>query len=118
MRPTALTTAGPIVRLGTKWPSMTSRWMAPAPPFSTERTASSRRAKLAERMEGQSMNSDGGLAMILRLAANGQADGIPLPQREARRRVLLNHRAAGSVAGRDLSADVGDPQACPAEQAS
>src|SRR4026207_1415683 len=30
-----LTTGGPIVRFGTKWPSMTSTWMGSAPPAST-----------------------------------------------------------------------------------
>ena len=29
----ALTTAGPMVMLGTKWPSMTSTWMQSAPAF-------------------------------------------------------------------------------------
>ena len=28
------TTGGPTVRLGTKWPSMTSTWTTPAPPLS------------------------------------------------------------------------------------
>src|SRR5271169_6436490 len=46
------TTGGPIVRLGTKWPSITSRWSMVAPPRSTRAISSARRAKSAERIEG------------------------------------------------------------------
>ena len=48
----AFTTAGPMVRLGTKWPSITSTWIQSAPASSTARTSSPSRAKSAERMEG------------------------------------------------------------------
>src|SRR3954463_9606737 len=46
------TTGGPIVRLGTKWPSMTSRCRREAPPRSTRAISSARRAKSADRIEG------------------------------------------------------------------
>src|SRR4051794_5756884 len=46
------TTGGPMVRLGTKWPSMTSRCRREAPPRSTRAISSARRAKSADRMEG------------------------------------------------------------------
>src|SRR4051812_26149565 len=48
----ALTTAGPIVMFGTKWPSITSTWIQSAPAASIARTSSPRRAKSAERIEG------------------------------------------------------------------
>src|SRR5262249_48069930 len=48
------TMAGPIERLGTKCPSMTSTWMRSAPARSASATCSPRRAKLAARIEGAS----------------------------------------------------------------
>src|SRR3954471_9308765 len=48
----AFTTTGPMVRLGTKWPSMTSTWIQSAPASSTARTSSPSRAKSADRIEG------------------------------------------------------------------
>src|SRR3990167_6058967 len=45
-------TGGPIVRLGTKWPSITSTWSRSAPPASTRAMASPSAAKSAERMLG------------------------------------------------------------------
>src|SRR5204863_5777213 len=49
----AFTTAGPIVRFGTKWPSITSTWIQSAPAESIARTSSPSRAKSAERIEGE-----------------------------------------------------------------
>src|SRR5262245_53628045 len=46
------TIAGPILKLGTKWPSMTSTWMRLAPAASTAATSSPSRLKSAARMEG------------------------------------------------------------------
>src|SRR4051794_18762468 len=46
------TTGGPMVRLGTKWPSMTSRCRREAPPRSTRAISSASRAKSADRIEG------------------------------------------------------------------
>ena len=48
----ALITGGPKVMLGTKWPSITSRWIQSAPAASMASTSSPRRAKSAERIEG------------------------------------------------------------------
>src|SRR5947209_1799611 len=47
-----LTTTEPMLRLGTKCPSMTSTWMRSAPPASTSRTSSPSREKSAARMDG------------------------------------------------------------------
>src|SRR5271157_1335410 len=41
-----------MVKLGTKWPSITSRWSILAPPRSTRAMSSARRAKSADRIEG------------------------------------------------------------------
>ena len=48
----AFTTAGPIVRLGTKCPSITSMWIQSAPASSIARTSSPSLAKSADRIEG------------------------------------------------------------------
>ena len=49
----AFTTSGPMVMLGTKWPSMTSTWTQSAPAASRAATSSPRRAKSLARMDGQ-----------------------------------------------------------------
>jgi len=49
-----LTTGGPIVRLGTKCPSIMSTWTTLAPPSPAARTCSPRREKSAERIDGAS----------------------------------------------------------------
>src|ERR1019366_291492 len=46
------TTGGPIVILGTKWPSMTSTWRRVAPPRTASLASSARRAKSADNMDG------------------------------------------------------------------
>src|SRR5229473_8628497 len=48
------TTGGPIVRFGTKCPSIISTWTTLPPPSPAARTCSPRRAKSAERIEGAS----------------------------------------------------------------
>src|SRR5260370_41398694 len=48
----AFTTIGPMVRLGTKWPSMTSTWIQSAPAAVTASTSLPSSAKSADRMEG------------------------------------------------------------------
>src|SRR4030095_9299699 len=48
----ASTTGMPMVRFGTKWPSMTSTCSQSAPASSTLRTSSARRTKSADRSEG------------------------------------------------------------------
>src|ERR1700689_5246650 len=46
------TTGIPIEMLGTKWPSITSTWITSAPPCSTARISSPRRATFDARMDG------------------------------------------------------------------
>src|SRR5262249_48735096 len=53
-RRTDCTTAGPIERLGTKWPSMTSTWMRSAPARAAAAIGCPRRAKSAAGVEGAS----------------------------------------------------------------
>ena len=48
----AATTSGPKVRLGTKWPSITSHWMRSTPAFSSSRHSSPSRAKSAGSTDG------------------------------------------------------------------
>src|SRR5579883_1296774 len=51
-RRTASTTSGPMVILGTKWPSIMSIWMRAAPASVAARTCSPSRVKSAERIDG------------------------------------------------------------------
>src|SRR5579863_9651096 len=53
----AFTTTGPIVMLGTKWPSITSTCSQSAPAASTAFASSARRAKSAERIDGAMMGA-------------------------------------------------------------
>src|ERR1035437_6116366 len=48
----ALRTIGPTLRFGTKWPSITSKWIQSAPPSSHARAASPSREKSADRSDG------------------------------------------------------------------
>src|SRR5580658_1769222 len=48
------TTGGPMVILGTKWPSITSTWIVVPPPRSAAAIWSARRAKSADNIEGRS----------------------------------------------------------------
>ncbi len=74
-------TSGPKVRLGTKWPSMTSHWMRSTPAFSRAATSSPSRAKSA----GQHRRGDLDRTRLRRspshsrrsptVAANGSAAG-------------------------------------------
>ncbi len=52
------TTGGPMVRFGTKWPSITSTWSQSVPGV-TRATASARLPKSAERIEGATRRSGG-----------------------------------------------------------
>src|SRR5690606_1493228 len=54
---TASTTMGPMVRLGTKRPSITSTWTRSQPPASMAATSSASRPKSAERIEGATSSS-------------------------------------------------------------
>src|SRR3979411_2482519 len=57
------TTGGPIVKLGTKCPSMMSTWMTLAPPAVARSTWSAKWAKSAERIEGASSIKTGNLGL-------------------------------------------------------
>src|SRR5438876_10539979 len=62
-----LTTGGPMVMLGTKWPSITSTCSSVPPPASAARASSAKRAKSADKMDGASsiMQSTAILGAIL-----------------------------------------------------
>src|SRR5262245_18897219 len=57
----ACTTGGPIVRLGTKWPSITSTWSRSAS-AATRSTSLPRQAKSAERIDGDNFTTSPYLA--------------------------------------------------------
>src|SRR6266478_47374 len=57
------TTGGPIVKLGTKCPSMMSTWMTEPPPSAVRPTWSAKWAKSAERIEGASSIKTGNLSL-------------------------------------------------------
>src|SRR5882757_9692145 len=57
------TTGGPIVKLGTKCPSMMSTWMTLPPPAAARSTWSAKWAKSAERIEGASSIKTGNLGL-------------------------------------------------------
>src|SRR5260370_10858750 len=62
------TTSGPIVRFGTKWPSITSQWITVPPPSSAALASSASRAKFADSIEGAS-------SMVM-----GSGPLLPFPQ--------------------------------------
>src|SRR5579863_193827 len=89
----AFTTTGPIVMLGTKWPSITSTCSQSAPAASTAFASSARREKSAERTDGAMMAAGmGGVSAGVRARAS-------LPAR-----LLLQPRA--SLAGLELGGDL------------
>ena len=65
----AFTTSGPMVILGTKWPSITSTWIQSAPAASTARTSSPSFAKSAARIDG-AMTSGRGIGAPSRRSPN------------------------------------------------
>src|SRR4029453_12270815 len=110
---TAFTTGGPTVRLGTKWPSITSTWTRPAPPRSAAAISSAQRPKSAERMEGAMImvrSGRGSFRGLAHLEAHRRLAGDPV----ARGGRLAEHGAGlharvGAVADlRDL--ELGPPQ--------
>src|SRR5215216_1316706 len=50
--PSDAATTGPLVRFGTQWLSIASKWTSSAPPLSARRTSSARLAKSAASIEG------------------------------------------------------------------
>src|SRR5262249_47518728 len=101
------TTGGPMVRLGTKWPSMTSRCNNLAPPRSTRAISSARRAKSADRIDGTISTICGlfrfyhsGEEAVARVAAGNAAQGLDEKLRRncgGHRFVLLGFQRASSV---------------------
>src|SRR5205807_1063526 len=79
-RRTASTTWGPKVRLGTKWPSMTSTWIRSAPAASASFTCSARRPMSAERIEGTI--SIRGITRVLCCFRAPHPDPLPCGERE------------------------------------
>ena len=75
-----LTTGTPIVRFGTKWPSMTSTWTYPAPAFSISSMSRPRCMKSADRMDGAIFTGSNMLVSFLIVVAPILAQG-PLPPR-------------------------------------
>ena len=59
MRPQRRDDRGPKVTLGTKWPSITSRWIQSAPAAATARTSSASLEKSADRIEGAMITGRG-----------------------------------------------------------
>src|SRR6186713_3260343 len=75
----AFTTGGPIVRLGTKWPSITSTWIQSAPAASIARISSPRRAKSADNIEGAMRTGccTAGILTPARLGGQGRETTYP-----------------------------------------
>src|SRR5437879_4284523 len=76
---TASTTAGPKVRLGTKWPSITSTWIRSAPAATASLTCSLRRPMSAERIEGTMSIWLKSLSLALSPAGRGES-GVAVDQ--------------------------------------
>ena len=76
-----LHTIGPKVRFGTKWLSITSKWMRSAPARTTASTSSPRCAKSAERRDGaihaaRAVCGDGSEAMPSSIQGGGRTRGV------------------------------------------
>src|SRR5271157_4809641 len=102
-----------MVRLGTKWPSMMSRWRMEAPARSTRAISSARRAKSADRIDGTISIIYGlvrfyhsGIEAVPRIAAGQAAHGLDdeFPRNGGDHRFILfrlqrtggiDHQAAG-----------------------
>src|SRR5580658_682657 len=93
------TTGGPIVRLGTKCPSMTSRWSQSAPAAFMRAHSSARRAKSPERSEG-AMRTPGFVGFML-----GVREG-----REAGELDALDELERGAAARRDEAHALREPE--------
>src|SRR5436309_4221955 len=74
---------GPNVRFGTKWPSMTSRWIRSAPAFSTRRTALTRFDRSASRMLAATRARPAAISR-LRSSCAGRGDGLALAAKSRR----------------------------------
>src|SRR5439155_15926632 len=107
----ALIVFGPNVRFGTKWPSMTSRWIRSAPAFSTRRTALTRFDRSASRMLAATRARPAAIRRPCSSCA-GRGDGLALAakgRRALRDQPLAPPRDDGRgrlalVLGRELAA--------------
>src|SRR5258705_8369383 len=70
-------TGGPMLRLGTKWPSMTSTWSRSAPAVSTRAMASPSAAKSADRMRGAIFMMRRPYSKVPRVAKGGSGSRPP-----------------------------------------
>src|SRR5437667_336179 len=85
-----LTIAGPIVRLGTKWPSITSMWSMSAPASAASRTWSPKRSNRADKI-------DGAILMAIGLRNERAWNKISLPQGLRRREGTRYSARLGSM---------------------
>src|SRR6202158_3670497 len=93
------TTGGPMVMLGTKWPSITSTWSMRQPAFSSAAICSPRCAKSAERIDGRiSTMSD--YSMLANGYNRGEkpVSGVAAGQAQVRR----GHRQPRPKSGNDV----------------
>ena len=95
-RCSAVTTGGPMVRFGTKWPSITSTWIRSAPPAST-RAMSSR--------EAERSLPPGWTARCGRHRLNSSCDGVAGRDLETGLRRLPERRRRAAGPDRELGAD-------------
>src|SRR5688572_10150976 len=107
MRWSASTIGTPNVRLGTKWPSITSQWSQSAP-SSARRTAWSRRDQSADRMDGETSMAEPsrrtGAAPLLNEAA-GHVERDVLPAQHARAGLRILRLDAVEVRARPVDLD-------------
>ena len=87
-RDARVTTGGPIVMLGTKWPSMTSTWIRRAPASITVAISSPRRPKSADRIDGVTQ----ALVQYVVLSL-----GLTAPRRRAGRETAATSPAANAT---------------------
>src|SRR5690242_8937869 len=74
-------TSGPKEMLGTKWPSITSRWIQSAPAWSTARTSSPSLEKSDARIEGAMTRGRGVKELVM---GAGLSDGRSVALYESR----------------------------------
>src|SRR2546422_6508454 len=93
------TMAGPIVRLGTKWPSITSMWSMSAPASAASRTWSPKRSNRADKI-------DGAILMAIGLRNERAWNKISLPQGVRRREGTRYSARLGSMERREFGDDL------------
>src|SRR5207245_968622 len=93
------TMAGPIVRLGTKWPSITSMWSMSAPASAASRTWSPKRSNLADKI-------DGAILMAIGVRNERAWNKTSLPQGVRRREGTRYSARLGSMERREFGDDL------------